>query len=57
MSNTMTQKERILKFVADAYDACLTDGTAEMEISIHITQNHERFELNKRGIVRRGYDE
>ena len=51
---TTKQKERILKFVSDAYDLATKDGTAEMELKITVRPNYELFEVRKEGVIRRG---
>lgn len=51
---TTKQKERILKFVSDAYDLSTKDGTAELELTITVRPMYEKFEVRKDGVIRRG---
>lgn len=50
----VNQRERILKFVSDAYDLATKDGTAELELAITIRPMYEKFEVRKEGVIRRG---
>ncbi len=54
---TTKQKERILKFVSDAYDLATKDGTAELELTITVRPMYEKFEVRKEGVIRRGVEE
>lgn len=47
------QKDRILSFVASAYDEAVKDGTNDMTITLHIKPNYEEFTVDKSGVVRR----
>ena len=55
--DTTKQKERILKFVSDAYDFATMDGTAELELAITVRPMYEKFEMRKEGIIRRVVEE
>ena len=57
MMETTKQKERILKFVSDTYDAATKDGTAELELTITVRQMYEKFEVRKDGVIRRVVEE
>lgn len=51
------QRERILKFVSDAYDLATKDGTSEIELTITVRPMYELFELRKEGVIRRSIKE
>ncbi len=53
MMDTTKQKERILKFVSDAYEHSTKDGTAELVLTITVRPMYEKFEVRKEGTIRR----
>ena len=51
------QRHRLVRFVVDTYDDAVKEGATELEMTITVHPNYEKFEVRKEGFTRRGGEE